>query len=245
MPDMSSRPTAVSDEARRLAAIGAALSSPNRAAIVCALSGGTAHTTTELARHCGVALSTTSEHLAALLDAGLVVTAPQGRHRYHRLASAEVAAALEQLLATVVAPGSGTASLPRVPAKLRFCRSCYDHMAGRLGVAVHDGLVGRQWVADGALTDRGRRGLIDAGVDLERPDHSRRPELRSCLDWSERRHHLGGFAAERILRRSLEAGWLRRDAAQPRHLALTVSGRAGLATAFGVQFGLDGHLDDR
>ncbi|MGH1504460.1 MAG: helix-turn-helix domain-containing protein [Acidimicrobiales bacterium] len=223
------RPGASADSAR-LASLGAALAAPARADIVCALLAGTAHTTSELARHVGVAVSTASEHIGVLVDAGLVETVPQGRHRYHRLAGLDVAAAIESLIAV---PSTSPAPLPSVPAKLRACRSCYDHLAGRLGVGLRDGLHARGWVVDDALTDEGRRGLTAVGVDLAR-GATRRPLVRPCLDWSERRHHLAGLVPARVLDHAVAAGWLRRDPAQRRHLRLTPAGAVGFADAYGV-----------
>lgn len=204
--------------------VAAALASPARAEMVCLLLGGTAHTGRELARHAGIAPSTASEHLGRLLDAGMVAVEVQGRHRYFRLADREVAALVEALL--VVAPRP--MPLPTLPTGLAFARSCYDHLAGRLGVALHDRLVELDAVHPdtAAVTPAGRELLVGLGVPVT-PESSR-PLVRPCLDWSQRRHHLAGTVGARLLQSLLERRWLLRHATRPRELRLTRTGRDGL-----------------
>ena len=206
-----------------MATVAAALATDTRAAIVCALMGGTAHTTTELARHAGVAPSTASEHVGRLVDAGLVVVYPQGRHRYVRLAGPAVAGAVEAL-AAVPLPPTGPAPLPRVPAGLAFARSCYDHLAGELGVGLCDRLTG----GGDRVTPDGAAVLARLGVDDGHP-------VRTCLDWSQRRSHLGGPLGRRLLDRLLDDRWLTRHPTRRRELRLTARGRAGLLTEIGVR----------
>jgi DNA-binding transcriptional ArsR family regulator len=213
-------------DAHSVATVAAALATDTRAAIVCALMGGTAHTTTELARHAGVAPSTASEHVGRLVDAGLVVVHAQGRHRYVRLTGPAVAGVVEAL-AAVPLPPTGPAPLPRVPAGLAVARSCYDHLAGELGVGLCDRLTGGgdRVTPDGAAV-LARLGVTDDGHPV-----------RTCLDWSQRRPHLGGPLGRRLLDRLLDDRWLTRHPTRPRELRLTARGRAGLLTEIGV------HLD--
>lgn len=221
-------------EAARLARLGAVLASESRAAILYALLGGTAHTHTELAGHLGLAASTVSEHVGVLLDAGLVEVAAQGRHRYVRLSGTRTAALLEHVGAVAAAPPAG----PRVPAALAHARSCYGHLAGRLGVRLHDALQATGAIActvDGHLTvtAAGRARLTGAGIEV--PATTTRPLVRPCLDWSERRDHLAGVVADAVLHRALAAGWFRRHPAQPRVLLVTDRGRDTLARTFEME----------
>jgi DNA-binding transcriptional ArsR family regulator len=225
-------------DAQRLAQVGKALSSEARAGIVVALMDGTAHTGQELARHLGIAASTTSEHLGVLVDAGLVTVSPQGRHRYFRLANAEVAALLESTLVT----GDGVATevpRPKVAAGLAYARSCYDHLAGQLGVEVFARLVELDAVVAEPAgltltpfgTDLFRRIGIDTDVDTS---PYARPPLRACLDWSQRRHHLAGSLGARLLTTLLDDRWLRRNATHRRQLHVTPTGRTAFPTHLGI-----------
>jgi DNA-binding transcriptional ArsR family regulator len=218
-------------DAPHLAAVGTALGSPARAGIVGALMGGTAHTARELADHVQVTPPTASEHLGRLLDAGVVVVEAQGRHRYYRLAGPEVAHAIEALLVAVPPPPER----PRVPAAMAFARSCYDHLAGELGVRLCDRLVAETG-DEVDLTPEGRDLLAGWGVDLaDRRNGSRdhRPLVRTCLDWTQRRHHLAGAAGAGMLATFLDRGWLRRHPARRRELHLTAAGRTALAAHLG------------
>ncbi len=226
----------MSTEAARLARLGAALASESRAALLYALMGGTAHTHTELARHLGLAASTVSEHVGVLMDAGLVEVAAQGRHRYVRLAGEQTADLLEHI--GVVASLGGGPAPPRVPAALAYARSCYGHLAGSLGVRLHDALVaGGAIEADEhghrSLTGAGRQLLDRAGVPVV--PRVGRVLARPCLDWTERRDHLAGTVGDGLLRRALDAGWLRRHPTQPRALRPTDAGRAAFLDLFELE----------
>jgi DNA-binding transcriptional ArsR family regulator len=217
-----------------LAAMGSVLGSESRAEMLCALMSGTAHTCSELAGHVGVAPSTASAHLGVLQDAGLVTSRAQGRYRYFTLAGPEIADLLERLLAAL--PPVAPAPVPVVPSRLAFARSCYDHLAGELGVRVHDRMVERGHLASGvgvgagdpvALTDDGRRWLDDLGIAID--PATRRPAARSCLDWTQRRSHLGGAVGAGLLDHYLGERWLIRHRSHPRALATTEAGRAAFA----------------
>ncbi|MGZ4598842.1 helix-turn-helix domain-containing protein [Oryzihumus sp.] len=205
--------------------VGRLLSVPARSAMVSALLEGRALTVGELARVAGVSASTASEHVTSLDAGGLVRVLRQGRHRYVALSGPQVAAALEAL--ALVSPPVPVTSLrqSRDARALRAARTCYDHLAGELGVRVHDALVRQGWVAtDPAylLTDTGAGELRALGVDVDRAVAGRRPVVRPCLDWTERRYHLAGALAGEVARTFLERDWVRRT--QGRGLRLTPAG---------------------
>lgn len=216
-----------------LAEIASLMGDPARANILHALMDGRALTAKELAFLAGVAPQTASGHLAQLLRGGLLAVAAQGRHRYYRLAGAEVAQALEGLM-VLAASGLAARRLPqRVGAELSSARTCYDHFAGRLGTDIHNALLagGHLAVAEGGygLTTSGEGVFAALGIAL--PDKPpRRALLRPCLDWSERRPHLAGHLAAALACRCFEKAWVlrRKDS---RAVTLTESGRVALAQA--------------
>ena len=230
---MARRTTA---QTSRLASVGAALADPTRATIVSALAGGTAHTAGELARHAGVVASTASEHLSRLIDAGLVAVEAAGRHRYYRLASPEVAALLESIDALDLVE-TEPIKRPRPGSDMAFARSCYDHLAGELGVRLHAALheTGVLTSIDGIshLSDRGEDRLSELGIDLDPYRRSRRPLCRDCLDWTQRRHHLGGSVGVALLDHVLADGWVTRRS-ERRILQVTERGRRHFQAELGV-----------
>lgn len=209
---------------------------PARARMLSALLGGNWLTATELARRAGVARPTASEHLAGLVEAGLVSRRRSGRHRYHALAGPEVAAALEALerLPSAPAPGRGSASPPE--RALRFARTCYDHLAGKLGVLLADTLVERGLVSPtgSKVTVAGEAWLRDLDIDVEAARASRRTYVRFCLDSSERRDHLAGAVGAAITDAMLARRWIvRMDGT--RAVRLTLRGREGLYRALDLE----------
>jgi DNA-binding transcriptional ArsR family regulator len=215
-----------------LAAVGAVIGEPARALMLNALLGGRALPATELARIAHVAPSTASAHLAKLVDAGLVVVEPHGRHRYHRLAGADVAHALE-VLATIAPPLEITTlrAANRAGAE-RHARSCYDHLAGELGVALTDRLVELGTLERDSLALRDAEPLEAIGVHATQLT-GRRPLTRACLDWTERRPHVAGQVGAAILTALLDRRWVTRGPAG-RAVQLTQSGRDGLSRALGL-----------
>jgi DNA-binding transcriptional ArsR family regulator len=219
-----------------LAAVAALVGDPARAAMLQALMDGRALTAGELAAAAGVAPQTASGHLGRLAQAGLVTVARQGRHRYHRLAGAPVARMLEGLMLVAAAPAPPRTG-PRDEA-LRLARTCYDHIAGRLGVALADALAERGWVViegeSGLVTPEGRAGLGRLGIGIDDPARGGRAQpCRPCLDWSERRPHLAGRLGAALCRHGLERGWVRRQAGS-RALAVSPEGHRAWREAFGV-----------
>lgn len=195
--------------------IAALIGDHARAEVLTALMSGMALTATELAAQAGVTRQTISGHLAKLVEARLLAVEAQGRHRYFRLADDDVAQLLESLMSVAFRTGAvRLRSSPREPA-LRKARACYRHLAGELGVLVYDGLVARGALAlerDGiALTDIGRHMAAELGIDAAALAGTRRALCRTCLDWSERRHHLAGTLGDALLARFVELGWARRE----------------------------------
>jgi DNA-binding transcriptional ArsR family regulator len=199
-----------------ISVVAALIGNPARANMLMALLAGPALTATELAQEAGLGLSTVSEHLAMLEDAGFVAIARQGRHRYFRLANPDVALALEGLIPIAARAGHRRVRTgPRDP-ELRRARSCYDHLAGHLAVAMLDRFIERRLLARRAeairMTEDGRRFFSRSGIDLSALEGGRRELCRTCLDWSERRSHLGGALGAAVFDRILARGWAVREA---------------------------------
>jgi DNA-binding transcriptional ArsR family regulator len=237
------RSTAVSRVKLRtmqLAALAALIADPSRAALLSHLLSGELASASELARAAGVGAATTSAHLRKLLDAGWLVCEPRGRHRYYRLADAEVAQAL-QALQLVADRRSAERDWQGQPA-LRYARRCYGHLAGRLGVGLAQHCLQEGWlVADEVqpasyrLAEPGLRSMTALGMD---PEPWRRRTLRAavahgCLDWSERRDHLAGPWARALLQHFVQQGWLRGVDGQ-RALQLTPPGALQWARVLGA-----------
>ncbi|MBR9973215.1 helix-turn-helix transcriptional regulator [Magnetospirillum sp. J10] len=221
--------------ANAIAEIAALIGDAARTNMLSALMGGQALTAGELAGHASVTAQTASGHLAKMLAAGLLALEKQGRHRYYRLASPEIAQALQALM--VVAASSPRRHHPIGPRDqaLRLARTCYDHLAGRLAIAITDSLYagGHVVLNDGAalITASGTRFFAEFGIELGTDTSSRRALCRTCLDWSERRPHLAGRLGAGLLLRLLELGWITRIAGT-RALEISRAGTIGLSTAF-------------
>jgi DNA-binding transcriptional ArsR family regulator len=218
----------------RFARIAAMIGDPTRARMLAALMGGQALSAGELAQAAGVGASTASTHIAQLLDSELVTLRVQGRHRYIRLADAEIGHALEAL-SFVAERHAGAAKWEQGAYKpLKAARSCYSHLAGELGVALFDGLLRRETLVarDGGfeLTEQGRADCRAVGLEFDRGagGAGARRFAYPCLDWSERRDHLAGRFATVLLDHGLAQGWLRR-VADSRALNLTPRGAKALA----------------
>jgi DNA-binding transcriptional ArsR family regulator len=223
-----------------LAEIGALVGDPGRASMMLALMDGRALTATELARFANLAPQTASGHLSRLLTAHLLLVERQGRHRYYRLASQEIARMLETIMHVAaeqdIAKGTRKIHVGPKDEALRDARTCYDHLAGRLGVRVADAMTRRGFVeldADGGtVTEDGQRFLREFGVDLDTPPKAKRIFIRSCLDWSERRPHLGGHVATILTKRYFQLDWIRRQQGS-RAVMVTPHGREGFQKFFG------------
>lgn len=202
-------------EGPAIASVAALLGDPARANILTALMDGRALTVSELAEAAGVTIQTASGHLSKLDAANLLTAEKQGRHRYFRLSDPDVAQVLEALMGLAQRTGATRVRTGPKNAALRAARVCYDHLAGERGVDLLNGARQQGFIAGEeplVLTDRGRAFFGEFGIDLARLEKGRRPVCRACLDWSERRSHLGGALGAAILSRLLEKGLVRRDA---------------------------------
>jgi DNA-binding transcriptional ArsR family regulator len=220
-----------------LAEVASLIGDPARANILQALADGRALTAGELAWHAGVSAQTTSGHLAKLADAQLIALEKQGRHRYFRLASPEVAEAMEALMLVAASgPKRHRPTGPRDEA-MRAARTCYDHLAGRLAVTMADRLNARQLIvlSDGAaaITEAGHRFFSDFGLDLSGDGKTTRPLCRTCLDWSERRSHLAGRLGAALCQQCLDLGWIKRGK-DSRAVTFTPKGIEGFRATFGI-----------
>lgn len=219
-------------------AAAALIADESRASMLTALLGGVALPAGELARHARITAQTASAHLAKLVDGGLVRVVASGRHRYFSLAGAPVARALESLALVAAAARPSTPKQDFETRRLQRARTCYDHLAGALGVEVTHTLVGRGHLEphDEAfeLTPAGAAWLGAFGVDCDQARTRRRVFARLCLDWSERRPHLAGALGAALTTRLFELRWIERV---PRSRALTVTpaGRRGLRRAFDLR----------
>ncbi len=228
----------------QMAEMAALIGDPARAAILSCLMDGRALTATELARVAGVMPQTASGHLSRLTAARLLVVEKQGRHKYHRLASSEVARMLESIMQLAVGNLPVRAGAVRVGPRdvaMRRARTCYDHLAGQLGVAIADAMVESGFIEfsddAGALTGPGQNFFGQLGLDaaLQSPDDRRTTRVfcRRCLDWSERRWHVGGHVGAVLCTHAFDKGWVRRIDGT-RALDITPFGQRALRDTFGV-----------
>lgn len=218
-----------------IARVATLVGDPARANMLSALMGGVALTASELAQEGGVGLPTASSHLGKLMDGGLLSVTGQGRHRYYRLASTNVAGMIEAISGVAQAVGLKRTRTGPKDSAMRHARVCYDHLAGEQGVALFDSLQAHGIIEpDGAALRLGGQsaGFFEAvGIDISGLQSKRRPMCRACLDWSERRTHLAGTLGAAILDTIIEKKWARRDAAS-RALLFTPPGKANFERTF-------------
>ena len=225
-----------------IAKIGALVADPARARILLALGDGRALPATVLADEAGVTASTASAHLSKLVTGGMLEVERSGRHRYFRVAGPAVAELIEALAR--LSPPSSVRSLSQgtKAQAVRYARTCYDHLAGVLGTSLMDAMLERGLLASGEnvldrdyrLTPRGADELAGFGIDLASLGDRRRPLIRYCVDWSEKRHHLAGALGAALAERMFELGWVKR-ARTSRAVHVTGDGHRGLQETFGLE----------
>jgi DNA-binding transcriptional ArsR family regulator len=220
--------------------VAAAIGEPARARMLYCLIDGRARTSTELAVVADVTASTASVHLQRLKTQRLVKVLAQGKHRYYSLEGANVAAALEAL--SVLAGGTRKPFVPNTPNRLRAARTCYDHMAGTIGVLLHDRFKALGWLSTATgsrradsydVTPNGAKAFESVGIDIDATRMLRRRFACACLDWSERRPHLGGALGAAVLKVFLNRKWIVQDL-DSRVLGVTSFGRREILTRFGL-----------
>lgn len=228
-----------------IAEIAALIGDPARSAMLVALMDGRALTATELADVAGITPQTASSHLGRMTQAGLLAVQRQGRHRYHRLASATVATMIESIMAVAAEPANRVRRKVRTgprDAAMRRARSCYDHLAGSIAVTIADNMGERGFITDlaagGELSRDGVAFLRSIGVDVDTALNRATPRrlfCRPCLDWSERRSHIAGTVGAALLTACIEQGWMRRTD-RSRMISITRAGTLALSVNFGIEF---------
>jgi DNA-binding transcriptional ArsR family regulator len=220
-----------------LALVASLIGDTTRAIILTALLDGRALTASELAFFAHVSPQTASGHLAKLTDGKLLTMLRQGRNRYYRLATPAVGQMLEGIMAVASEGPQRHRPITKADETMRVARTCYDHFAGKLGVGLADKLIEHGYLMltpeAGEVTERGAAFLGDFGADLAALRAKRRMLCRPCLDWTERRLHIGGTVGAALARRCFDLGWLAR-LRDSRALAITPAGRRGLADVFGL-----------
>jgi DNA-binding transcriptional ArsR family regulator len=217
--------------------MAALIGDPVRARILWTLFGGRAYTASELAACVDTSPQNLSMHLAKLIRADLLAVEVQGRHRYYTFSRPEVAYAVESL-AGLLPRRTGTEAREKEDPPIRVCRTCYDHLAGRVGVAITESLVGKGLLKAAGrnfeLTEKGNRSFAGMGIDCEGLRGQRRGFARACLDWTERRPHLAGSLGAALLLVMLDRHWLRRMEGT-RAVLVTAKGRKAMNEYFGMQ----------
>lgn len=216
---------------RPVSEIAAAMADPSRVSMLCALMDGRAWTATELSVVAGIAPSTASAHLARLQQNRLITCLSQGRHRYYRLSGEEVAGLLETLMGLSAAPVK--TRVISTPANLRKARTCYDHLAGEVAVGIYDVMQAEQWISPESecLSAMGKEKFLLMGINGI--SNHRRKEACACLDWSERRFHLGGNAGAQLFAVMLQNQWVTRTTGY-REVTFTPQGKKAVKRIFGI-----------
>ncbi|MVT66644.1 helix-turn-helix domain-containing protein [Bradyrhizobium pachyrhizi] len=224
--------------APELAELAGLIADPGRASILSRLMDGRAQTASELALVAGVTPQTASWHLSRLVERALLKVERRGPRRFYRLATPLVAQMLEGMMTVAAIDPDPSRPPPRIDPEMRRARTCYDHLAGELGVAVTDAMLDRGHLnldqEAGELTASGRAFLGDLGIDLRSPARSRRVLCRPCLDWSERRPHLAGRAGAAVADLALQRDWIRRRPLG-RSVEITDAGLLAFRNLFGAR----------
>lgn len=222
---------------QHFASIAALIGEPVRANILWLLTDGRAYTASELAAGTGTTPQNLSMHLGKLIKADLLKVEVQGRHRYYAFARPEVAYAIESLAGLL--PARAQEAMTREDPPIRVCRTCYDHLAGRVGVQLTDSLIRLKLLErddrDFLVTDNGERWFSGLGIDCGELRRQRRGLARVCIDWTERRPHLGGSLGAALLKKMLEEGWVKRRE-NTRAVQVTTKGQRVMGEYFRMTF---------
>ncbi|MCC8367860.1 ArsR family transcriptional regulator [Xenorhabdus sp. PB61.4] len=219
---------------KKVTVVSALLADRARICMLFLMMDGRAYTATELSTAADIAPSTASAHLSRLVEQNLVSCIKQGRYRYFKIYSKEVAVLLESMMCFVNSESFGVVKTS-TPKSLRSFRTCYDHMAGEIAVKIHNSLLSRFWITDDYhLTPQGKEFFFSLGLSLDEKTISGRKFACSCLDWSERYFHLGGFLGSSLLNIFLQKKWAIRQL-DSRELTLTETGMRALKQRFGVE----------
>lgn len=221
-----------------LSTVAALIGDPARATILSALLGGVSLPASELAYRAHITAQTTSAHLSKLVEGGLLQMERSGRHRYYRLKNAEVARVLESLATISSPPRIKTSQQSAEYDTLCFARTCYDHLAGKLGVALTQAILARELIQvdqqSYVLTEQGSQWLTNWEIDESQLRKGRRHFARTCLDWSERQNHVAGALGAAITARLFDQGWIARIPGG-RAVQLTEDGKRGFKNEFGIE----------
>ncbi|MDP4261176.1 MAG: helix-turn-helix transcriptional regulator [Bacteroidota bacterium] len=217
--------------------IASLIGDPTRAAIMWTLLDGKAFTATELAIAADTSPQNISMHLAKLVQADLLYAEIQGRHRYYKFSRKDVAYAIEAMASLVPNPDMHDKSGPENSSAIKYCRSCYDHVAGKVGVSIADGLLRQKIIIEKnkgfEVSAKGKKWFLDLGIDVAGLKLQRRVLLRPCLDWSERRNHIAGSLGAALLDKMLSSDWVRRTK-NSRALVITAKGQKMLYGYFRI-----------
>ncbi|WP_426483930.1 ArsR/SmtB family transcription factor [Flavobacterium sp. 2] len=210
---------------------------PTRASILWALMDGRAFTATELAVSVNTSPQNISMHLGKLLDADLLRVEKQGRHKYYRFSNKEVAYALEAMASLVPKPEIPSKNKPEKYPPIKFCRTCYDHLAGKIGVALTDSLLEQNIIKENnnafEISTEGKKWFSDFGINLEDAQKQKRIFLKPCLDWSERRNHIAGSVGTLLFNKMKNEDWLRKTE-NSRAIIVTAKGEKELLKYFKI-----------
>ena len=225
------------EDGAALARVASAIADTTRATMLLSLLDRRAWTATELAAVANISRSTATDHLHSLLAAGLITERRQGRHRYIQITDHRAAFLVEQL-GSRTPPAAPRSSWDGIDSdqRIRRARTCYDHIAGALGTGICDVFVARGYIDDSsgwALSPEGRRWCAENAVDVSAREHTRRPQVLLCLDWTERRDHLAGALGAAMLDTALTSGWVERQRTS-RALTVTARGSESLHALLGI-----------
>jgi DNA-binding transcriptional ArsR family regulator/predicted transcriptional regulator len=217
--------------------IASLIGDPVRSKVLWTLMDGRAYTATELSIYADTSPQNISMHLSRLVQSDLLSVEKQGRHRYYRFSKQEVAYAIEALANLVPGKPAEKKQVPDADSDIRYCRTCYDHLAGKVGVAITGGLLQQHLIVQNknafSLTGKGRKLFGSLGIAVEELEQQRRVLLRPCLDWSERQYHLAGALGAALLDTVLAEGWMRRTK-NSRAVIITAKGQKLLYTYFKI-----------